>query len=236
VDCHTLEGVYTKFNLDHPPFHRGHSLSVSDIVQVLEAPELVGRIKFYNEFVLFNDVSYIDSGKYNAAIANAHEEGIPIFAFRLTDHHVPSVEPGCYFCDSAGFKKIDFDPSSTYKPKNLLRVVAKEPDKPAYEAEIADNLRAFKQAVQGDIETSSPVDKNTVIICNRTGLVNGMNPNCIINENIYFGTIFAIGYDGKEDFCSLTDEQTQKYLELYNHAEIPAIEEQAQNGGIIWFN
>jgi hypothetical protein len=33
VDCKGLEGVYTLFNTSHPPFFRGHSLSISDIVQ-----------------------------------------------------------------------------------------------------------------------------------------------------------------------------------------------------------
>lgn len=32
VDCTTLEGVYTAFNKTPHPLHRGHSLSVSDIV------------------------------------------------------------------------------------------------------------------------------------------------------------------------------------------------------------
>ena len=36
VDCKTLEDIYQLFNLDHPPTHRGHSLSVSDIVEITE--------------------------------------------------------------------------------------------------------------------------------------------------------------------------------------------------------
>jgi hypothetical protein len=32
----TLEGIYTTFNLYHPDDYRGHSLSVSDIVQIVE--------------------------------------------------------------------------------------------------------------------------------------------------------------------------------------------------------
>jgi len=39
VDCSTLEGVYEKFNLDHPAEFRGHSLSVSDIVEIKDAPD-----------------------------------------------------------------------------------------------------------------------------------------------------------------------------------------------------
>ena len=35
LDCQTLEEIYTKFNTEGHPLHRGHSLSVSDIVQTL---------------------------------------------------------------------------------------------------------------------------------------------------------------------------------------------------------
>lgn len=60
VDCKNLEEVYATFNLTHPEDFRGHSLSVSDIVEVTE-------------------------GK--------------------------SVANGFYFCDSIGFRKVDFDSS-----------------------------------------------------------------------------------------------------------------------------
>ena len=36
VDCGSLEAVYEKFNLDHPIGFRGHSLSVSDVVEIYE--------------------------------------------------------------------------------------------------------------------------------------------------------------------------------------------------------
>ena len=32
VDCEDLEDIYRKFNMEGHPLHRGHSLSVSDIV------------------------------------------------------------------------------------------------------------------------------------------------------------------------------------------------------------
>ena len=36
VKCNSLEGVYQLFNLNHPPTHRGHSLSISDIIEISE--------------------------------------------------------------------------------------------------------------------------------------------------------------------------------------------------------
>ena len=58
VECKGLEDVYRKFNVDKPDSFKGHSMSVSDIVEVVESDE---------------------------------------------------IESGFYFCDSIGFKKVDFE-------------------------------------------------------------------------------------------------------------------------------
>lgn len=77
VACKGLEEVYEKFNIDSPPGFKGHSLSVSDIVEIAESD---------------------------------------------------SVEKGYYFCDSIGFKKIDFEPEKAEKNMdNKITVVLVEP-------------------------------------------------------------------------------------------------------------
>ena len=40
VDCSGLEDVYQKFNIDHPDGYNGRSLSVSDVVEVLESEDV----------------------------------------------------------------------------------------------------------------------------------------------------------------------------------------------------
>lgn len=37
IEGHNLEDVYRKFNIDHPEDFRGHSLSVSDVVEIYES-------------------------------------------------------------------------------------------------------------------------------------------------------------------------------------------------------
>ena len=37
VDCHSLEDVYRKFNEEHPAGYKGRSLSVSDVVEIVES-------------------------------------------------------------------------------------------------------------------------------------------------------------------------------------------------------
>ena len=71
VDCKDLEDVYRKFNLEHPEGYKGRSLSVSDVVEIVD------------------------------------ENGDSTF----------------HFCDSIGFKQIDFDPYLTeeYKEDKLSK-------------------------------------------------------------------------------------------------------------------
>ena len=88
VDCENPEDIYRKFNTDGHPLHRGHSLSVSDIVVTTD---------------------------------------------------------GAYYCDSVGFKKVDFDESKTQKPDNLMAVVYVEPHKAPYITEIAIRLKPSRR-------------------------------------------------------------------------------------------
>ena len=72
VKCRNLEDVFVLFNSSRPEGFRGHSLSVSDIVEVEDAA---------------------------------------------------SITPGCYFCDSVGFKEVPFhseqavDKAQKHKPR-----------------------------------------------------------------------------------------------------------------------
>ena len=61
VNCDTLEEVYSVFNSDHrPPSHRGRSLSVSDVVEVI-APD-GGSTFFYCDRIGWAPVAF-DSAK-----------------------------------------------------------------------------------------------------------------------------------------------------------------------------
>lgn len=169
VSCKTLEDIYTLFNTQPPPFFRGHSLSVSDVVEVIE-------------------------NKNN-------------------DLH------GAFFCDSIGFESIAFDTSKTKKPDNLLRVVALEPGKLPYVAEVVDDFRAFQQAVGGPFEVSYPFEDDAVIVVNEEGLLLDLEPNCVINGNLYVGPAFIARDGGDGNLYSLTDSQVQKYLTAFQKFE-----------------
>lgn len=109
VDCQTLEDVYQMFNLNHPEGYKDRSLSVSDVVEVMEDP----------------------------------------------------MHPHCfYFCDSIGFKSIDFEPKDCQlgrtftdtEKKNMISVLLVEPNKYPKMIEIEDSLEAMQKIVGGNIE------------------------------------------------------------------------------------
>ena len=126
VDCKDLEDVYRKFNLEHPEGYKGRSLSVSDVVEIVD------------------------------------ENGDSTF----------------HFCDSIGFKQIDFDPYLTEEFKeDKIKVVLCEPGKVARVAEISNTLADLQKTVKGDIEQFCPYEEAVAIICNEEGKFNGMMPN-----------------------------------------------------------
>lgn len=127
---------------------------------------------------------------------------------------------GFFFCDSVGFEHINFKAKQTHKPDNLLRVVALEPGKPAYEVEVADHFRAFQQAVRGHFEVSYPFEDDAVLVVNEEGLINGMELNRTINGNLYVGPAFIVKNGGDGNLYSLTDEQVQKYLAAFQTPEL----------------
>lgn len=162
VDAVTLEGVYGLFNGSTPiGLHRGHSLSVSDVVQ---------------------------------------------------------TEDGFFYCDRFGFKQIDFNIFKTHKPNNLLKVVYVEPGKPAVAGEMEPGLKGIQRAVQGHFEELH-LEKNVFILCNEEAKIKGMKGNRSFNSgrSIIAGPFVVVATRG-ENYKSLTDAQTEKYLKLF---EIP---------------
>ena len=127
VDCKDLEDVYEMFNLHHPADFRGHSLSVSDIVEVTDTsgvPELVGRIRFYNSSTAFEECTYIDEKRFQEDIEEARFVGRTIDVDYLRGQHISKVDKGFYFCDSVGFKKVDFEPEKARKHPSLESTIS----------------------------------------------------------------------------------------------------------------
>lgn len=103
-----------------------------------------------------------------------------------------------------------------------MRVVIVEPGQYAREAEIDNTLEAEQAVVGGLIDAICPwADDKACLILNDEGKLIPLEPNRVLPEyeDVVFGTFFICG-DGGEDFCSLTDEQVQRYLERFRQPEI----------------
>lgn len=61
VDCKNLEDVFTKFNTNYPDGYRARSLSVSDVVEVVESDDVKSGFYFCNNYG-FKQISF-DSNK-----------------------------------------------------------------------------------------------------------------------------------------------------------------------------
>lgn len=178
ISGHGLEDVYRKFNVGHPAGFAGHSLSVSDVVEIC-------------------------------------------------DDTTPGLKKGFYFCDSFGFKKVPFEPEKTQVPvrEDAIRVVIVEPGVAPRLENIRNDLRVLQNIVGGYIEMAQPFDDNVAIVCNEEGKLLGLPHNRTIRDEYgrhldsLCGAFFVTGV-GEEDFCSLTDEQAARYMEVFKAPEI----------------
>lgn len=105
-----------------------------------------------------------------------------------------------YFCDSIGFREVDFDPDMTEPLKEKkIKVVLCEPGKVARVAEIGTELSDLQRVVGGLIEPYYPFEEQVCIVCNDEGKYNGMRPcRAIYGEgremmDIIFGPFFIRG-------------------------------------------
>lgn len=146
------------------------------------------------------------------------------------------TEDGAFYCDDSGFKKIEFDENKTIPPENVLRAVYVEPKKPAYETEIENTLKGVQRAVGGYIEAVS-ISDGISLVCNEEGKLDNLPGNRRIGNDIIAGAFVIVG-NGEEDFRSLTDEETNKYLKEFAQPEEISEEEveNAVRAGVITFN
>ena len=110
-----------------------------------------------------------------------------------------------------------------------LKILVVEPMQPCRVQEILHTLEAMRQIVDGYIESVS--FQREAIICNEEGKLRGLPYNRpLLDESglpmdILQGTFFVTGVDG-ERFTSLTDEQIQRYKDLYDNVMIITAEKE----------
>ena len=85
--------------------------------------------------------------------------------------------PAAYFCDSIGFRQVQFDEELAKTLQTEMTVVLLEPGKMARVATIDSSLEGMQKVVGGLIEPFYPFDEPVCIICNEEGKLNSMPLN-----------------------------------------------------------
>lgn len=99
-----------------------------------------------------------------------------------------------------------------------MRILKVEPGQAPYEKEMENTLAAIQQEVQGLFQPVY-VEDGVILCCNEEGKLNGMAPNRWLEEDIICGPFFLVGDDHEGGFCSLTDDQIQKYTAQFQEPE-----------------
>ena len=129
------------------------------------------------------------------------------------------TEEGFHFCDSFGFKKLDDFDSTQAEPITGHRMLVVEPHKEPYEMVIPEGLEPLQQAVGGIIDCTYPFDDNTFVISNDEAKCMGLDGNRRIYGSIYAGVFLIAADDGYGGTADLTDEQVEKYTEMFREPE-----------------
>ena len=107
-----------------------------------------------------------------------------------------------------------------------IRILVVEPMKPCEAREIPDTLEAMQAIVGGDIEAVTSIRCASAIVCNGNGKLLDLPYNRpLLDESgllpldVLHGTFFIAGMSG-EHFISLTEEQIQRYKDLYDNVMV----------------
>ena len=117
----------------------------------------------------------------------------------------------------------------------MMKVVMVEPNKPAYITEIEHSLKGMKEAVGGLIEPIYYLDEpRAVMVGNEEAKLIGLEGNRRFGERIVAGPFFICGEKMTEDgmdFCSLSDELCEKYVQKFAVPESISQDEVEQDMG-----
>lgn len=172
----------------------------------------------------------VDCKNLKDVFARFNTECHPLYrGHSISVSDVVLTEDGAYFCDTIGFKEIDFDESKAHKSDGLLKIVYVEPNRPPFVSEVGNDLKSLQRAVAGYIEPIYLAD-GTILVGNEESKLKGMEGNRHIGESIIAGPFFIVGEDG-DNFRSLTDDEAQRYMERFTQPEQISQQEAQEDTG-----
>jgi len=134
-----------------------------------------------------------------------------------------------YILDSDHFKGVEFETKLLEKSKDninedKIKVVLVKPMQKPQIVEIGSSLEDMQQIVGGLIEQVMPFEEEVAFVCNEDGKNDGLDLNRALKypdgkiADIIAGDFFICSAKG-ENFTSLTDEQTQRYSDMFKNPE-----------------
>lgn len=105
-----------------------------------------------------------------------------------------------------------------------IKALVIEPQKPPCVQEIGSDLKSLQEAVGGYIEAVYPYEEPAALIVNEEGKLEGLPLNRSLRDDdgnvfdISAGTMLVVGL-GDETFCSLTEDQIQRFTEEFRIPE-----------------
>lgn len=100
-----------------------------------------------------------------------------------------------------------------------MKVLLVEPGKAARPVEIKNELHEMQQIVGGLIQVLYPWEDPAAIVCNDEGKLMGLPLNRVLEDyDVIAGTFFICGIQG-ESFTGLTEQQMQKYQQMFRSPE-----------------
>ena len=218
-----LEAVYCAFNHpDHPGTFQGHSLSLSDIIEVVDTETTpYGIVEYLSKDSDGNP--YVDSRMFCDTQEEFDDE---VWRCELNNEDISSVvlrndiEVGSYFVDHVGFKKLDEFDTTKCAEMDGLRMLMIQPHRTPIVTFVREDIDDLQRAVSDHGEDSRiqytyPFDDDCMVLGNDDAKCIGMEGNRRFGESIYAGPIFITRDNHNSGLCSLTDEQVQKYSEMF---------------------
>ena len=101
--------------------------------------------------------------------------------------------------------------------EDSIQVLKIEPGKAPEAVTIPNTLKAMQQMVGGYIEVI-PLD-DVCLVCNEEGKLMGLPGNRRLGNDVIAGTFFLAGDTPDGDFCSLTQEQADRWSRHFAQTE-----------------
>ena len=234
LEAKNLDDVFTILNRDKKPgTFQGHSLSVSDVVEIIgDVPKVYGRVEFFDpKGNVYEWVECSNKEELDALVRDSFEHAQACKPV-VYEEGAELAVPGMFFCEPAGWQPIYFYIAKCGKMQGV-RALMIQPGKTPVEVGVIDDLEGWQRAVsepgeRGLMEVTYPFEDNAVMVGNEEAKLIGMKGNRRIHDSVYAGPLFIVGDDGEGEFCDLTDEQIRAYSKQFENPE-DISDEEVQN-------